>query len=383
MVVNQIYGLINSVAQQAFGETAVAVTNLQGLISLGDTVLSSETSTDAFLNTLVDRIGRTIIRTLDVELQFRNIMMDNFEFGAVLQKITVEPMQAQQNDAWNVGTQGFTPTLYKIDKPTVRQSLFSGITTWEIDLTVPDKLFRTAFTDASAMGALINGIIDAMDSSMRIRLNGINHLAVNNFLGEKIASGKNVINLYTEFAPASGTTVQQLLRNPDFYKFAGKRMKDIMDYMRFPSVMYNEEGVVRATPRDNMHVWLLSEFASGYSTYLSSDTFHNELVSLPLYEEVTYWQGLVHEESEELTTAPSFEDSSKIILTTSSGESVSQGGIIGAFVDRQAIGTTIYDLYTSTDRNNRNRYTNYTSQADIGHYNDLSENGVVFIVSTT
>lgn len=381
MVVNQIYSLINSVAQQSFGESAVAVQNLQGLISLGDTVLSSEENTDVFLNTLVDRIGRTIIRTLDVELQFRNINMDNFEFGAVLQKITVEPLNAQQNDAWNVGKEDFRPTQFKIDKPSIRQSLFSGITTWEIDLTIPDKLFRTAFTNAEAMGSLVSGIISSMDSSMRIRLNGVNHMAVNNFLAEKIASGKNVINLYTEFGGTG--TVQELLRNPEFYRFAGKRMRDIIGYMRFPSVMYNEEGVVRATPRDNMHIWLLSEFASGYSTYLSSDTFHRELVNLPLYEEVTYWQGLVHSEGETLTTSPSFEDASKIIVKTSSGADVNQGGIIGAFVDRQAIGTTIYDLYTSTDRNNRNRYTNYTSQADIGHYNDLSENGVVFVVSAS
>ena len=35
------------------------------------------------------------------------------------------------------------------------------------------------------------------------------------------------------------------------------------------------------------------------------------------------------------------------------------------------------DRFTATDRNNRNRYTNYTSGATLQYYNDLSENGVI------
>lgn len=63
--VNQIYTLINEVAKQTFGESAVTVTDTSTLVALGDKVLSSDVDTDKFAKTLVDRIGRTIFLSED------------------------------------------------------------------------------------------------------------------------------------------------------------------------------------------------------------------------------------------------------------------------------------------------------------------------------
>ena len=63
MNVNQVYAILNSVAKQIYGSDDVNITNLQGIISLGNDVLSSDTTKDKFLNTLVDRIGKTIVST--------------------------------------------------------------------------------------------------------------------------------------------------------------------------------------------------------------------------------------------------------------------------------------------------------------------------------
>ena len=52
MNTTQVYELINEVNSQAFGESALAVADTQGLISLGATVLTSTSNTEAFLNTV-------------------------------------------------------------------------------------------------------------------------------------------------------------------------------------------------------------------------------------------------------------------------------------------------------------------------------------------
>ena len=57
----QIYDIVNSVTSQALGRTDLTVVNDQGLIALGRTVLDSATYTDDFINTLVKRIGKTIV----------------------------------------------------------------------------------------------------------------------------------------------------------------------------------------------------------------------------------------------------------------------------------------------------------------------------------
>ena len=65
MTTEQIYALVNEVNDEAFGSSALTVADTSSLISLGNTVLSSSTNTEAFLNTLAQRIGRTILRFRD------------------------------------------------------------------------------------------------------------------------------------------------------------------------------------------------------------------------------------------------------------------------------------------------------------------------------
>ena len=380
MKVNQIYSLLNAVASETFGEIGLTAHDLTGLISMGDYVLNSASadSRDKFFNVLVDRIGKTIVRRLDLDVTYPSIMMDSFEFGAVLQKITVAPIEATESEPWKIGNTNYTPNQFAISKATVKQGLFGGINVWSVKVTLPDDITKSAFKSAEEMGAFLDAIVSAMVDSMTININNTNKLCVNNFIAEKIHADKNVIHTLTEYNALTGETATALSArtNPNFYKYLGKRMSDLIRYMRQPSALFNETGDVRATARDNMHIFLLGEVASAYSTYLSADTFHNDLVSLPLYDEVAFWQSM-NTTADEM---PDFVSASTINITTSSGNAVNKANIIGAFIDRQALGTTAYNVRTTTDRNNDGEYTNYSNKCDIGHFNDLSENGVVFVL---
>ena len=67
--VNQIYELVNAVMSDIWGTSeSPTVKDVTGLISVGQTIANDGTWTadaDKFLNSLVDRIGKTVIRTLD------------------------------------------------------------------------------------------------------------------------------------------------------------------------------------------------------------------------------------------------------------------------------------------------------------------------------
>ena len=54
--VSQIYEILNSASKQAFGESAVVVTDTSTFIALGSAVVRSDVDTENYLNTLVDRI---------------------------------------------------------------------------------------------------------------------------------------------------------------------------------------------------------------------------------------------------------------------------------------------------------------------------------------
>lgn len=378
MQINQIYQLLNDTAQQCFGSQAVAALDIQDLVALRDTVFSA--GSDLFLNTLVDRIGKTVLRTLDFTATFPKFLMEEYEYGCILQKINVDVMPAQEAQYANLGTVGFQPEvhMYKVDKPRVFQDFFhNGVNAWEIDVTIPDTLYKSAFDSAQAMAAFINGIFDTMSTSMNIQLENDTRVALLGFLGEKINASNGVVDLlslYNTVAATPITTADAAMCDKEFLRFAGKIMRNYIEYMKKPSVLYNMASRIRATRRDNMHVLMLTEFASATATYLESDTFHNELVELPYYQEVEYWQGTG-------ASAPNFADCSSIdIKIPSDGTAVQQAGIVAVFMDREAVGTGIFDRFSAADRSNRLRFTNYTEGATIQSFADTSENGVIFVV---
>ena len=98
--VNQIYQLVNDAAAQAMGSTAVAVQNTAGLVSLGDTVLSSDTNKEQFYKALVDRIGRTVVAVRAYQAKKRSVKKDEMDWGAIYQKISYKKRDAVSNPTW-------------------------------------------------------------------------------------------------------------------------------------------------------------------------------------------------------------------------------------------------------------------------------------------
>ena len=385
MKVNQIYSLVNSINKQIWGENAISVTDLSGIISLGQTLSLSDDDSDAFLGALVDRIGKTVIRTLDLELDFPNFMMDSFQFGAILQKISINPFDAQSNSDWLVGGDGFSPTFAQIDKPSITVKYFKGATTWSYRCTIPSDLFFTAFTNLESMNSFIDAIMSALSDSMVMSINNMSRLAIDNLIAEKVKGQNGVINLlklYNENT-TSDLTVECAMRSKEFMRFAGMIIRNYIKYMSEPSKLYNIGGMVRATARDNMHVLMLTDFASAYTTYLSADTFHNDLVSMPLFTEVTHWQG-----SGTSGAGVGFANNSKISIIPSSedGEdnptTITQSGIVCVLAGRQSVAVGINKRRVGKFVNDIDNYVNTKTSATIQWFNDVSENAVIFVIDS-
>lgn len=390
MKVNQIYSLINSVSAQVWGTAAPTVQNLAGIISLGEKVGANgiwNAESDKFLGALVDRIGKTVIRTLDSRLDFPNLIKESFEFGAVLQKIDVQPIEATNDNSWNIGANDFTSNYLSVYKPTVDSTLFSGINTWTVKTTITDKLFSSAFTSEAGMTSFINAVMDSMTNSLDAQFNKVSHLAICNFIAEKKKNSNGIINLVTMYNTEMGYTSESAgyqpvgksaLYNKDFMKYASYVINNYVSYMRDDSTFYNVGSKIRATSRDNMHVIMLRAFASASASYLESDTYHNELVKLPLYDEVNYWQYNAGED---------FDYKSGVVIIPSSEEGQDSpttqtiGNVVCVLLDRMAVGTTVSERWSATDRFNSERRTNITMGCNIGYFNDLSENGIIITLN--
>ena len=383
MVYEQIYQLVNAASQQLWGAQAIATHDLSGLISLGDMVFSSNTNRDGFLGVLADRINNTVVRTLDNRVQFPTFIRNELEYGAITQKINVQVLPAQSSEAYEVGNVGFTPTNFKIDKPIVSQLLFGDPRlVWEFDLTVPDQLYKSAFTSESKMASFITGLMDAMDKSLIESVNAMNHAALCNLIAEKFKANHNIIHVLTDYNTLAGVSLSadQFLHDKGALRYLSEQIDRYMTYMGQTNVLYNEginnNPMERATQRDNMRVIISGDVAAAARFNLYSQDYNYNFEKLPYYDEFVSLQG------SGTTQTPQNNMSIDIIPSSEAGAlsptAVQEDYIACVICDREAIGTTWRDMFTATDRNNRNRYTNFTAGAGLSWFNDLSEQVVVF-----
>lgn len=379
MNIKQVYVIVNNIATQMYGDTAVQVTDLNGLISLGNDVLSSNTSTDKFLNTLVDRIGKTIISMRAYSSDAAALINDAFTFGAILQKIYVAPIQASQSSQWDL-TSGASVDQYVIAKPTVKQKLFSTRTTWECDITIPDFQLSSAFQSAEQMAAFIDAIFLAIRNSMEIYIEGMSEMCYANMIGERIVhtklqNGKTAIDLLASYNALMSTslTTPAAMISTDFLKYASMVINMTTKRIAKMSSVYNSEGYKRFTPPDRLRVSMLADFAAACASYLQANTYHDELVKLPRYTEVMYWQGLGQ-------TPVGFDATSKVAVRTADGYTLMQPYVVCMLSDEEAIGLTYDNRRSKSAYNSKGEYTNFFEKADIGYFNDLSENAIIFTV---
>lgn len=390
MEINQVYSLLNDINQQMWGEDALAVKDLSGIISMGNTVLSSSTNVDKFFSTLIDRIGKVIIRRLDLELDFPKLMMNEFEFGAILQKITIDPFGAKENSDWEVGSGGFTPTLLDIYPPSIHQMLFTDAVTFEMRKSLPNSILSTAFEGASQMANFMTAVTAAMVDSMTLSINNLSRTCINNFIAEKIKNSNGIVNIAdmynTAYSSSPVTDCEEAMRTPEFLRYATNVIRKYFKYLSMPNVNYNVAGLVRATQRDNLHFLANTTFIAGLESFLYADSFRQEYLDLNNFTEVAYWQGNLDSDNTSVNL-PGDVTAINVIPSSEKGQlsptAVSQSGIIAVLADRQAIGVGLNKRRSAAFNNVMDDYTTVKMSATISYYNDLSESGIIFIAEPT
>ena len=376
--VNQIHLMVNDAAKESLGDKAIAVKDTGTLVSLGEQVFDSSKDKEAFYKTLTNRIGRTVIAIRQFEIANRSVMRDEMEWGVIYQKISYKLRNAVENPSWNTTTQA---DPFDVEPQTeVVQKLFSVMGTYSYEDSIPDYQLYTAFSGESQMGAFISGIYTNMYNALKLAEANTANLAVNTYMAGALKSTKPTMarNLLSEYNTkyTKTLTVDAALVDIDFLKFASKEINDTVKEMQAPSSIFNAEGVPRQTTKDKMVVEVLGKFASATASYLQADTYHKELVELPRYEEVAYWQAP--------GTSYAFADVSTIDVQhakIAEGAEVKQSGIIAFVHDYDAVASVIYRRRSNSIYNPRAERFNIFEKADKGYAVDLSENGVVFYLA--
>lgn len=391
MTVVQIKDLMNSVTTEILGKGDIVAEDLSNVVDIGKEIFDN-TDVDNYVKSLVNHIGKVIFVNRPYTGNIPSMLMDSWEFGSVLEKIQADIPDATENSTWDLQDgKSYDPNVFY--KPKVSAKFFNSKVTFEVPMSFTERQVKESFSSAAQLNGFVSMIYNAVDKSMTIKIDSLVMRTMNNMIAQtlhaefptvtdgdyKASTGNKAVNLLKLYNDKYTKTLtpETAITDPDFIRFASYIMGLYADRLGKLSTLFNVGKKERFTPADMLHVVMLSDFEKAASTYLYSDTWHNENVKLPAAETVPYWQGSGEDYS--------FAKTSDIHVTVSDGSGspveVVASGILAVMYDRDAMGVCNSDRRVTTQYNAKAEFFNNFYKYDASYFNDLNENFVVFFVA--
>lgn len=387
MKVTQVYEILNTITGEILGDSVVVNEDLSNVVDIGKAFANLDGAVDNYVRKLHDHIGKMVFVDRVYTGRAPSVVMDAWEFGSILEKVRATMPEAEENESWELEDRtSYDPNIFY--KPSISVKFFNNRVTFEIPISVTEKQVMSAFDNAVQLNAFYSMIQTAISNAMTVKLDALVMRTINSGIGETMhnefpsgtytgASGVKAVNLlylYNQHVGVGNTiTVEESRHNKDFIRFVCTVLGNYVDRLSVMSKLFNIGATEKFTPRDRLHVLMLSEFKNDADVYLQSDTFHDEFTRFPEAEPIVYWQGS--------GTDYGFSSTSAINIKTPSGDTVSASGILAVMFDRDAIGVSNVDRRVTTNYNPKAEFWNEWHKYDAGYFLDLDENFVVFYVA--
>ena len=386
MDVKQIYQLVNTITNEVLGSSIVKE-DLSNVVDVGNSIFNAS-KVDNYVKSLVNHIGRVIFVDRVYNGSVPSVLMDSWEFGSVLEKISCDLPTATENESWElVDGQTYNPNVFY--KPTVNVKFYNSKTTFEIPLSFTEMQVKESFSNAEQLNGFLTMLYNSVEKSMTIKLDSLIMRTINNMIGETInheipdsddyatTSTIKAVNLLKLYNDSHSTTItaSQCLDNPDFIRYATYIISVYGERITKISNLFNIGGKDRFTPKDVLRCVLLADFKKASEVFLKSDLYNEQYATLPDSDTVPYWQGS--------GANYAFSDITKIHIQLASDNTkeIEIGGILGVMFDRDCLGVSNLNRRVTTNYNPKAEfYTNFY-KFEAGYFNDMNENFVVFFVA--
>lgn len=392
MEVKQIHTLMNSVTGEVLGKTDMVAEDLSNVVDVGTEIFNAN-AIDNYARSLVNHIGKVIFVSRPYSGNVPSVMMDSWEFGSILEKISADIPEATENESWDLQNgQDYSPNIFY--KPSVSAKFFNSKVTFEVPMSFTERQVKESFSSAAQLNGFLSMLYNSVDKAMTVKIDSLIMRTINSMIAETLladfTSGTGKTSTVADFGSKSGIkavnllylynqkfgknlTAAQAITDGDFIRFASMQMSLYIDRMSKISTLFNAGGKERFTSADLLHVIMLSDFKAAAGAYLQSSTFHENYTALPNAETIPYWQGS--------GIGYDFDSVSAIHIKTTSGKDVQARGILAVMFDRDALGVTNLDRRVTTAYNPRGEFFTNFYKFDAGYFNDLNENFVVFFVA--
>ena len=391
---NQVAELLNDAFPQSTGEGEITKLSLQDYVDKGndpDVIGSVEQFNKKLLNVMIKRWYE--------DSSYRSTYKDPFfqdaeRFGALTEMVSIDIPEAQPSLAW----QNFGPGdgqvdevgTYKVYLPQITTKVFGKSDSWQVCVTITGEQWDSAFHSASELATYVARIHMQVDNGIICHLKNMQRANVNSYMAEKInyaskqgAVGLHVVDLVKAYVeemgdPTAAFTVEDYMSTSAALVHGAEKIGYYKDLFAEMSSIFNIEGKDRFTPDDRIVLEMLSAFARRFTSVAASNTYHKELIEMPNYIKVPFWQALG---KGEFDTVSSIDVEIADEDAVGKKKEVKQGGIVAFLADSWALAHTTVNRRQAAKVFEPENLTNHYSQFVDRYFNNLGMNAVVFVLN--
>lgn len=395
MIVQQAATFLNAVVSQMTDQSALAAINdFSDVVSVAEVLL--QTGRDPVLNAISQVWRDTVFAVRDYDLPNSALRMTASRYGNATRKLSPVANGAEDDPAWDwpaTYDAGQTPPIgdgnsidpWKIKKSKVLQTNFYGSSVYHMVYSVFLSQFDVAFSSADELIRFNQmNVTERLNDRKRYEEAKAMALQVN-FIAGLLDEGNTdrIVHALTEYNTLTGltltaTTVFQPGNFEGFIRWLYSRIKSIVGLMRHSSQKYQTVigtlPILRHTSPENVRVALYRPFLEMINSMVLSGLYHNDLMTLPTYEAVDFWQSI--DSPQGINAKPVYTDTSgnQKIATGA----VSNSTVIGLIHDKDALGYSWLNPHTLVSPiNSAGEYYNEDYHARFATLSDNTEKAVV------
>ena len=377
MSAKQIYSVVNTIANN-ISYTGGDVVDVTSFVAFGENALSTPAMTESVYDKLYDLIGRTVIAIDEAEDDELDIVVDAFEYGSILQKLSFANQSAEVSSEWDV--ENPENPYDEVRKDGIVQEFFENYIpafSWK-DVSYREQL-KEAFRTPEKLAGFTDALFTRMRNAYKIAKNGLSFNALNSFVGTLYATrltapngSRRVRHLMSEFNTLylSGDndtplTSDTSLVNKEYLEYIRKQIIKDKKNLAKMTKLYNSGTVERRTTDADARLVLHVDLTTSYDKYYG-ETFNENYIKLPPHKEVVNWGNATYPEAFDISL-------------DGGATTTHVGDLIGVIYDKDAVVATMdksrfVNMYDEWNDRNIFKLT-----AIRRYINDVSENGIIYL----
>lgn len=407
------HALMNSLVEQATGQTGLTVTDTSSFVSAGERVLA--TGVENTISSLGLVLGRTLMATRPYKAKMRIInALDTGAYTTRLRKISYYARENTASGDWNTqlktnlgmgldnGDQGGTATksMWEQNQPVALEMNFGGSSVWETSTTIYQDQLKEAFRDEASFNSFVSGIMTEKANDIESTKEAFNRMTLLNHMAGvydlNASMPGSAVDMVAEFNAYYGTSYTGTdLRGAhlnEFLAFFVAKFKIDSDYMSERTAKYHwspaksvggtNYTLLRHTPKEKQRCALYAPFFTLAKATVYPEIFNPQYLDIEKqFEPVNFWQSI--DTPQEINITPAIPDVVGNQGGQISGDPVNIKYVLGCLFDEDACMVDyMIDSAETTPLEARKRYRNLWWTFKKNAINDFTENFILYYMAS-